>query len=124
MKRHVLLIVLFIIKVTIFCSCDDKLTEGVDLSDIPSYYFENNYLDDRIATINNAISECTDGYDAFFWITDIHWEPDLNSRKSPLLIKYISAKTGINKVLDGGDTGNSQVICKNPGRRSSAQTES
>ena len=99
--------------VTLLTSCDDELTEGVDIADIPSYYFDNNYLDNRANAINDAIAECTGGYEAFFWITDIHWEPDLNTRKAPLLIKYLASKTGINKILNGGDTGNSQVICKN-----------
>lgn len=43
----------------------------------------------------------------------MHWEPGLNARKSPLLIKYLASKTKIEKVLNGGDTGNSQIICKN-----------
>ena len=102
-----------LLSVAIFSSCDDELTESVDISDVPSYYFENNYLDDRVKAINEAIAECTDGCETFFWITDMHWEPDLNERKSPLLIKYLASKTGINKILNGGDTGNSQVICKN-----------
>lgn len=101
-----------LLAVFLFCSCD-RLSVKVDVSDIPNYYFENQYLDNRTETINKAIGACTDGYIAFFWITDIHWEPDLNMRKAPLLIKYIASKTGINRVLNGGDTGNSQVICKN-----------
>ena len=95
-----------------FCACD-KLPEEVNVSDIPSYYFDNTYLDNRIKTINEAIEECNGDCETFFWITDIHWEPDLNTRYSPLLIKYIASKTGINKILNGGDTGNSQVICEN-----------
>lgn len=103
-----------LLSVIVFCSCDgDDLSEKVDISDIPSYYYENNYLDNRIKVINEAIEECADGCESFFWITDIHWEPEFNARKSPLLIKYIASKTGIDKILNGGDTGNSQVICKN-----------
>lgn len=103
-----------LLSVNILSSCDgDELSEKVDVSDIPSYYFENNYLDNRVKAINEAIADCSDGCETFFWITDMHWEPDLNTRKSPLLIKYIASKTGINKILNGGDTGNSQVICKN-----------
>lgn len=98
--------------VTILGSCDE-LPDGVEVSDIPAYYFENNYLDHRVEAINNAIQECNGDCETFFWITDIHWEPDLNTRKSPLLIKYIASKTGINKILNGGDTGNSQIICEN-----------
>lgn len=101
-----------LLTVTNFSSCD-KLSEEVNISDIPDYYFENNYLDNRVKAINDAIAECSDGCETFFWITDIHWEPDLNTRKSPLLIKYIASKTGVNKILNGGDTGNSQVICEN-----------
>lgn len=101
-----------ILNVTLLTSCD-KLPDNVDLSDIPSYYFDNHYLDNRVTAINDTIDECDGDCETFFWITDIHWEPDLNTRKSPLLIKYISTKTGINKILNGGDTGNSQVICKN-----------
>ena len=52
-------------------------------------------------------------YEAFFWITDIHWEPDLNARRSPAMIRYLADRTGINKILNGGDTGNSSVICSN-----------
>jgi hypothetical protein len=93
-------------------SCD-KLPEEVIISDIPDYYYDNNYLDSRVKAINDAMAECSDNCDTFFWITDIHWEPDLNTRRSPHLIKYIASKTGINKILNGGDTGNSQVICEN-----------
>ena len=101
-----------LLAVTCFSACD-KLSEEVIISDIPSYYFEDNYLDNRIKAINDAIAECSDGCETFFWITDIHWEPDLNTRKSPMLIKYIASNTGVNKILNGGDTGNSQVICEN-----------
>lgn len=98
--------------ILILGSCDE-LPDRVEVSDIPSYYFDNDYLDNRVLSINDAIKDCTDGCETFFWITDIHWEPDLNTRKSPLLIKYLASKTGIGKVLNGGDTGNSQIICKN-----------
>ncbi len=113
LRRLSLFCLVVFLSLPLLVSCDDELTESVDIADIPVYYFDNNYLDNRVKAINDAIAECTDGYEAFFWITDIHWEPDLNTRKSPLLIKYLSLKTGINKILNGGDTGNSQVICKN-----------
>lgn len=98
--------------ITILDSCD-KLPEGVDITEIPGYYFDNQYLDNRVKAINDAKEQCKDDCETFFWITDIHWEPDLNTRKAPLLIKYIASKTGINRILNGGDTGNSQVICEN-----------
>lgn len=54
-----------------------------------------------------------DGVETFFWITDVHWEPNLNARRSPAMIRYLAARTGIDKILNGGDTGNSSVICTN-----------
>lgn len=110
--RYVWYVIVTILPVSFLCSCDE-LTDGVEDYDIPAYYFDNNYLDNRIEAIDDAIRECNGEYESFFWITDIHWEPDYNARKSPLLIKYISSKTAINKILNGGDTGNSQVICEN-----------
>lgn len=101
-----------LLSVLILYSCDE-LPEGVEVSDIPNYYFDGHYLDDWAQAINDAIAECSGDSEAFFWITDMHWEPDLNTRKSPLLIKYLASKTGIDKVLNGGDIGNSQIICKN-----------
>lgn len=115
MKRlgnSILLLLLQLLSIVILGSCDE-LPEEVAVSDVPSYYFDNHYLDDRAEVISDAIAECSVDATTFFWITDMHWEPDLNARKSPLLIKYLASKTGINKVLNGGDTGNSRVICEN-----------
>ncbi len=93
-------------------SCD-KLPDCGIVYEIPDYYLNNGYLDDRVNTINNAIKNCSDSCEVFFWITDMHWEPDLNTRHSPALIRYIALKTGISKILNGGDTGNSSIICSN-----------
>lgn len=102
-----------LLAIAIFNSSCDELPDGVEASDIPDYYFSNHYLDDRVQAIKDAIGDCSGDCETFFWITDMHWEPDLNTRKSPLLIKYLASKTGIDKVLNGGDTGNSQIICEN-----------
>ena len=113
MKRYALFIFLFLLlSITFHSSCDD-LPDSVEISEIPSYYFEDHYIEDRAQAINDAIKKCSGECETFFWITDIHWEPDLNARKSPLLIKYLASKTSINKILNGGDTGNSKVICEN-----------
>ena len=112
-QRLSLLDLIFVLSsVAFLCSCDE-LPDGVEVSDIPDYYFSNQYLDNRIQTIKDAIDDCSGDCETFFWITDMHWEPDLNTWKSPLLIKYIASKTGVDKILNGGDTGNSQIICKN-----------
>lgn len=104
-----------------------KDIEEIDgIRKLPSYYFENNYIDNKIVAINAAISSCARNGDAFFWITDVHWEPDAvsepNARISPSLIKYIARKTNINRLLCGGDVthvGNSEMctqflnMCRN-----------
>ena len=113
LRRFSLFYLIAFLSASLLVSCDDELTESVDIADIPAYYFDNNYLDKRAKAINEAIADCSGDCETFFWITDMHWEPDLNTRKAPLLIKYLAPKTGINKILNGGDTGNSQVICKN-----------
>lgn len=88
----------------------DKLPDESIAQELPSYY--NEYLDGRANEILQAKEQMED-YMAFFWITDIHWEPDLNARRAPAMIRYLSDKTGIDKILNGGDTGNSSVICSN-----------
>ena len=99
-------IVLFIY---IVVACD-KLPDESIVQKLPLYYEE--YLDRKaseIITTIDLMEEC----EAFFWITDIHWEPDLNARRSPSMIRYLANKTGIDKIMNGGDTGNSSVICSN-----------
>ena len=99
-------IVLFIF---IVVACDKQPDESI-VQKLPLYYEE--YLDGKaseIITTIDLMEEC----EAFFWITDIHWEPDLNARRSPAMIRYLAKKTGIDKILNGGDTGNSSVICSN-----------
>lgn len=106
------LLLAVLLPITVLGACDE-LPGDVTLSEVPEYYFDNNYLDNRINVINDAIAECTEGCETFFWITDIHWEPEFNTRKSPVLIKYIASKTRIDKIINGGDVGDSQAICEN-----------
>lgn len=90
-------------------SCDELPSESL-VQELPPYY--NEYLDARakeIVSCKEQMEEC----EAFFWITDIHWEPDLNTRRSPAMIRYLADRTEIDKILNGGDTGNSSVICSN-----------
>ena len=94
----------------LFASCE-QLPEAESVTELPNYY--TSYLDSRIEKINEAIAECEGNYDSFVWITDIHWEPDLNRRQSPAMIRYITERTEIDKVLNGGDTGNANNICQN-----------
>ena len=94
------------------CACNKSPLEEEEAITVPDYYFENNYLDNRVQAINDAIKDCSDDCEAFFWITDIHWEKKYNARQAPALIKYISSKTGLNMILNGGDTADSKEACE------------
>lgn len=96
--------------VSFWASCD-QLPEYGCVEALPDYY--TSYLDGRVEKINEAIADSEGNYDCFIWITDIHWEQDLNTRHSPAMIKYITERTGIDKILNGGDTGNANNICQN-----------
>ena len=68
---------------------------------VPDYYFDNNYLNDKVAEINTINAGLSyNSYSAFF-ITDYHMED--NARKSPALISYLIGNTGIRNVVFGGD---------------------
>lgn len=95
----------------VILACDKLPNESI-VQELPAYYTESNYLDSRVNEILQ-VKEQMEACEAFFWITDIHWEPDLNARRSPAMIRYLASKTGIDKILNGGDTGNSSIICSN-----------
>ena len=66
---------------------------------LPIYWRE--YLDEKIAEINEKLSAAKKGTDAFIFITDQHL--DGTQDYSAEIINYISARTSINKVIFGGD---------------------
>lgn len=81
-------------------SCTEDNEDSLDLSQIPSYYFEDDYLDMKIERINQLLSE--DGViDSFVFITDQHWEH--NAKRSPLLLRYIQDNLKIKRIFCGGD---------------------
>lgn len=78
-----------------------EMAENVDGYVIPSYYNENNYLQDKVDTINTiALGLGRQSLQTFF-ITDLHWER--NAKNSPVLIKYLIDYTGIKTVVANGD---------------------
>ena len=74
---------------------------GINAGIVPEYYFNDQYLQSKCERINTLLKTSLATGDAFFFITDIHW--DLNEQHSPALIQYIHDHTGINKIFDGGD---------------------
>lgn len=73
------------------------------LPTIPDYYYTKDYLNNKITLINEKIGECSNQGDVFFWITDIHWEADRNTRLAPSLIDHIRQNTNIPRLFNGGD---------------------
>ena len=62
MRRFVLFdLLVALLSLLLLGSCD-KLPEEVEVSDIPDYYFDNNYLDNRVKAINDAIADCSGEY--------------------------------------------------------------
>ena len=74
--------------------------------EVPSYYFANDYLQNKVDTIKSIYSNCASNGDIFFFSTDEHWE--YNTKISPALVKYISEKVKIDKLFSGGD--NTQLV--------------
>lgn len=87
---------------------DSLVKNGVVPGDfvVPSYYHENQYLDNKVDRINECMGSAVANGDAFIFITDEHWED--NAKQSPALINYLYNNCNINKLFSGGDvyTGN------------------
>lgn len=73
----------------------DKLVNGF----LPNYY--DNYIEKKITIIENMLKESSVDGDAFYFITDMHW--DKNAQNSPEIISRMNKKLRIDKVFTGGD---------------------
>lgn len=85
----------------------ETLDDNVNPFRVPSYYFVENYIQNRIAAVKSKMIECMGHGDAFIFITDEHWS--LNAQNSPKLINYISKNLNINKLFSGGDRGDNET---------------
>lgn len=66
---------------------------------IPNYYFENNYINDKVEAIKQA-NDFVNGV-SFFYITDSHFRN--NARQAKSLLKYLQATTNVSTTIFGGD---------------------
>lgn len=87
------------ILVAVFCAFTMSAQE------VPSYFFENGYLDERIASVPKGSS--------FIYITDTHFPR--STRTSTPVIKYVKDKLKIDHVVFGGD-----VVDWNPTKEEAA----
>lgn len=81
---------------------DDLKSNIKGYDSIPSYYFVDNYIDNKISDINNTIANSSTSFDMFTFYTDIHLGANVNC-KTPMLLKYLYDNTPINKAFFGGD---------------------
>lgn len=66
---------------------------------IPNYYFENNYIDNKIEAIKQA-NDFVNGV-SFYFITDSHFGNNACQAKS--LLKYLQSATNVSTTIFGGD---------------------
>lgn len=85
--------------VTIYRKFEDSVYQSTMM---PSrYYFENEYLQNKVKYIQDLLLETSLNGDSFMFITDEHWQ--VNAKNSPMLANYIKETTGISKIFSGGD---------------------
>lgn len=87
----------------------DRFTVDVKYRDydyltVPSYYFTDSYLPNKVSRIREIMDAANGNYDAFLFITDMHWL--MNQQHSPALIKYITDRVNVPRLFDGGDRAN------------------
>ena len=73
---------------------------------IPAYYFENDYLKNKLDAITYRQNNMSVKNDAFWLISDYH--DNHNEGHSLALLKYLMKRTGITKLIYAGDAGGSQ----------------
>lgn len=81
---------------------DYKLTGSsalLEAEGLPNYW--KRHISGRIKDIFAALEAAGENHSAFFWYTDIHWSS--NSRRSPAILRCLSANTPIGKTNFGGD---------------------
>ena len=76
-----------------------SLIEDIGIGYIPDYW--RSYLPTKAVEINTAISAAGENKSAFLWYTDAHWP--VNYGQSPMILKYLSKNTGMQKTFFGGD---------------------
>lgn len=78
----------------------DEMPDCIKIGGVlPSYW--KSYLETKATEINTALDAAGENKSAFLWYTDAHWVH--NYGKSPVVLKYLSRNTGIQKTFFGGD---------------------
>ena len=71
---------------------------------VPDYW--KSYLATKATEINATLDAAGENRSAFLWYTDAHWTT--NYGQSPMILKYLSKNTGMQKTFFGGDIANAK----------------
>ena len=67
------------------------------------YYFEDNYLPNKAAVINDLLEKSGTTGEAFVFVTDPHTEQNRNAGQTPNLVHYLCTQTDLRRAIIGGD---------------------
>ncbi len=71
---------------------------------LPDYYFEDDYLSNKVSAINTLMQTAAVNGDAFIFITDMHTERgSKNGGRTPELLRYLREHTKVRRLFLGGD---------------------
>lgn len=84
-----------------YCTFENIKIRKYKRTDIPAYYIKDNYIKNKIDVIRQKMTDANGNFDAFVFITDIHWLR--NAKNSPAIINYLQNKIQIPRVIMGGD---------------------
>lgn len=84
-----------------YCTFDNIRIRKYKRADIPAYYIKDNYIQNKIDVIRQKMADANGNFDAFVFITDIHWPR--NTKNSPAVINYLQDKVQLPRMLMGGD---------------------
>lgn len=76
--------------------------EGWNTSELPAYYFADNYIDNKANELNNEVLLNESISDNFIFFTDNHLTANTNCQ-TPALIRHLTANTIVSKAIFGGD---------------------
>ena len=78
------------------------MIESIGIGVVPDYW--KSYLASKATEIDTALNNAGENKSAFLWYTDAHWTT--NYGMSPMILKYLSKHTGMEKTFFGGDVAN------------------
>lgn len=76
-----------------------SMIDSIGIGVVPSYW--KTYLEAKATEINTVLAAAGENKSAFLWYTDSHFSQ--NYGQSPMILKYLSKNTNMQKTFFGGD---------------------